>query len=185
MAEEDIMMHTANKLGFLHIEKEAEIDASREVVFRALVQETSSWWGSPYLHSQTAKDIRFDAKVGGRLYEVWGEEEGAEWGRITVFRRNQKIELEGRLGMRGAVSGVLIINLEDKGPNKSIIKVFHRAVGEVHHRLEQAYGIGWHDLFSLRLKAYVESGKKYGIGYPPPSDALTISELVQYQVPNQ
>lgn len=178
-------MQTANKLGFLHIEKETEISASREVVFHALIQDTSAWWGSPYLHSQTAKGIRFDAKNGGRLYEVWSEDEGAEWGRITVYRKNQKIEIEGRLGMRGAVNGLLIISLEDSGANKTLVKVFHRAVGEVHHRLEQAYGIGWHDLFGIRLKAYVETGKKYGIGYPPPSEALTISELVQYQVPNQ
>ncbi|MDQ2717271.1 MAG: hypothetical protein M3Z08_20405 [Chloroflexota bacterium] len=49
----------------------------------------------------------------------------------------------------------------------TLVKLSHRAIGEVGERQQRGYAAGWQDLLGMRLKAYVEQGIKYGIGHEP------------------
>ena len=48
------------------------------------------------------------------------------------------------------------------------LRLSHRVVGQVTEETKAAYSGGWKDLLGVRLKAYVESGKRYGLGCEPP-----------------
>lgn len=167
----------AKSIGVLRIKQDVDIQAPRQRVFQALVEETSAWWGSPYLRDEAAAQAMIiEPRLGGRMYEVWGEHEGAEWARVTAFRLHELLELEGRMALAGAVTGVVSFRLETRG-EATRLHFTHHALGEMSPQVEQNYLKGWRDLLMLRLAAYVEKGVKYGIGHPPPVDAPVFDEL--------
>lgn len=149
-------------LDAIHIEQEVTIEASSRRVFDALTKEISAWWGAPYLVSEAAQDIVLEPELGGRFYEVWGENEGVLWATVTGIKWGERLELTGPIGMRGAVQAVVSFELEPKG-NATILRLSHQAVGEVTKETEENYGQGWQDLVGTRLKAFVETGKRHGI----------------------
>ena len=177
---EDVMSTAAKKvssiqpsaapaLNAIQIEQEVRIEAPPNRVFEALTQDVAAWWGAPYLHNQQATDIVLEPRVGGRMFEVWGEgkgkqeDEGALWAVVTAIERNKQLTLSGPMGMSGAVSGSIAYVLEPAGKSATTLKLSHRAIGEVTEEARQNYTFGWTDLLATRLKQFVESGKRAGV----------------------
>jgi DNA-binding transcriptional ArsR family regulator/uncharacterized protein YndB with AHSA1/START domain len=177
---EDVMSTAAKKvtsiqpsaapaLNAIQIEQEVRIEAPPNRVFEALTQNVSAWWGAPYLYNQQATDIVLEPRVGGRMFEVWGqskekpEDEGALWAVVTAIERNKQLTLSGPMGMNGAVSGHIAYMLEPAGKNATTLKLSHRVIGEVTEETRQNYSFGWTDLLATRLKQFVESGKRAGL----------------------
>lgn len=155
--------------GSLFIEQEIKLNASTRKVFAALTGDLSSWWGAPYLQdAKNAKSVHLEPKLGGRFLEKWSEDEGAIWAVVTNLKKNERIILHGSMAMPGAVYGTIRFDLEDeKGTTR--LKLSHHAVGEVNEDLQEGYRGGWEDLLGLRLKSFVETGEKMGIGHEPPT----------------
>ncbi len=175
---EDVMSTAAKKiasiqpsaapaLNAIQIEQEVRIEASPSRVFEALTHDVAAWWGAPYLVNQQATDIILEPRVGGRMYEVWGQteggEEGALWAVVTAIERNKQLTLSGPMGMSGAVSGIITYALEPAGKSATTLKLTHRAIGEVTEETRQNYSGGWSDLLATRLKQFVETGKRAGL----------------------
>lgn len=166
-------MKAAAPVGAVHIEQEVEIAAPPARVWEALTKEIAAWWGAPYLYStaasaEPAKDIRLDARLGGELFEDWGGGDGAVWGRVVEMRRGVLLELVGTFCVTGATHGVVDFELEAKG-KATILKFSHRAIGDFDdpEKLAAGFSEGWKDLLGTRLKAWVETGKKLGLGHEP------------------
>ena len=151
----------------MHIEQEVTINAPASKVFGAIINDFAGWWGAPYLISQQAENIVLEPKLGGRLYESWGGAQGALWATVTRIKDGETLELTGPMGMSGAVHSVTTFTLVsvDKA---TLVRLSQRVVGEVSESLQQGYTQGWGDLLGVRLKAYVETGKRYGLGHEPP-----------------
>jgi DNA-binding transcriptional ArsR family regulator len=137
----------------LHVEQEVQIEAKAERVFEALTERIGAWWGPPYCIEGGA--VILEAKLGGRLYEDWGDGQGALWGAVTQIKHNANLEITGSIGMSGAVFGVALFSLESKG-KATILKFSHRAMGEVSETQKKNYALGWQDLLGTRLKNLVE-----------------------------
>ena len=160
----------SDHVGRIEIEQEIVIEAPPSRVFHALTHDISSWWGPPYLHSRAAHDIILESEVGGRLYELWGDEQGALWAVVTAIRNDELLELTGAFGMAGPVYGTVAFSLESRA-SQTVLRLSHRAVGQVDVEVKMAYTSGWSDLLATRLKAFVEEGIRYGIGHDPPATA--------------
>lgn len=152
--------------GIIRIEQQITIDAPPAKVFEALTKRISAWWGAPYLIAQGARDLIVEPKIGGRVYEDWGAGAGALWATVTGLKKNEHIEWTGRIGMGGAVVGVVAYNLEPKGKG-TLLKLTHRAAGEVTPDTERNYGGGWQDLLGTRLRGFVERGERQGLRKGP------------------
>jgi uncharacterized protein YndB with AHSA1/START domain len=74
--------------------------------------------------------------------------------------------MSGRIGMGGAVAGLVTFELEPHG-EATVLRLSHRAVGELTEQQQGNYGRGWHDLLGRRLKAFVEHGERLGIRAAP------------------
>ncbi len=164
MAGVDQQVTTA--AGVIRIEQEVTIDAPPARVFDALTKNLGAWWGPPYLLGQSARDLIVEPTLGGRVYEDWGGGEGALWGTVTSLKKLDHIEWTGRIGMGGAVIGVVSYTLEARGKG-TLLKLSHRAAGEVTLDTERNYGGGWQDLLGSRLRAFVERGERQGIRKGP------------------
>ena len=146
----------------IQVEQEITIGASPERVFDALTNQVSAWWGAPYLLTDAPQAIILEPAVGGRLYEVSGEGEGALWATVTAIQKNHWLELTGPVGMSGAMHSVVSFALEPKG-EATVVKLTHHAVGELGEDTEANYSAGWQELVGVRLKAFVETGERHGV----------------------
>ena len=84
------------------LRNEVSVAAAPEKVFDCLLDITG-WWGSPYLMSREAVDIVLEPRPGGRVVEVWGTDEGSQWGTVTGIRRPRLLEITGTIGIDGPV----------------------------------------------------------------------------------
>jgi uncharacterized protein YndB with AHSA1/START domain len=150
----------------IDITEEVVIKAAPPRVFNAVTKEIAAWWGAPYLYTKLAKNVVLEPKLGGRVYEVWGTGQGRLWGTITQIRKNEWIEITGTIGMKGAVQGIVSFSLEPKGES-TLVTLTHHAIGQIGDEIKSGYVTGWNDLLG-RLKAFIETGKKYGVGHIPP-----------------
>ncbi len=149
----------------IHVVQEVPIQASPEAVFQALTDGMGDWWGAPYLYDQNSTDILLEAKLGGHVREVTSDGGGAIWATVIELRPNRILELSGLVGMAGAVAGLIRFEIEPKDGG-SLLKLDHRAVGEVSDETASNYTGGWNDLLATRLKAYVERGERMGVRAP-------------------
>jgi len=153
----------APSVGVFHIEQEVTIDAPPERVFDAITKDVAAWWGEPHMYDEErARDIRLEPILGGDFYEDWGNGEGAAYATVTLLRRPERLRMTGGMGMSGAVAGVIDIRLTPQGKS-TIVRLSHRAVGEVTAETRAGYDNGWKVLLSERLKAFVERGLRTGL----------------------
>jgi uncharacterized protein YndB with AHSA1/START domain len=71
-----------------------EVPLAPDDAFALFVDEIGAWWplGTHSLGGAETRACRFDAHVGGQLYEVVGErEERRAWGRVLAFDRPRRI----------------------------------------------------------------------------------------------
>ncbi|HEY6102006.1 MAG TPA: SRPBCC domain-containing protein, partial [bacterium] len=73
-----------------------------------------------------------------------------------------RLRMSGSMGMSGAVAGVIDIRLTPQGTS-TVLRLSHRAVGEVTEETRTGYRDGWKVLLTERLKAYVERGVRSGL----------------------
>jgi len=175
-----------DQLALFKIHKKIILNCTADTLFEAITKHTSAWWGQPYLQSKEAQDIIIEPRLFGKMYEVWGNDEGAEWGRVVGFKRNTFLEIEGRLAMPGAVSGVLYFNMETE--KVTTLRFAHYALGDINQSQVESFNEGWTNLLDVRLRAFVEQGARYGIGHPaPPSQASNQQEedVIHFEMPNQ
>lgn len=147
----------------IKIAHEVTINAPKEKVFLAMINNVGDWWGAPFLCTSNPKDLILEHWVGGRFFEqTENKNEGHLWATVSAFITNERIEFRGPMGMSEAVSGVVSWELETKNQATNV-KVFHYAFGPMGNETEGSYTWGWGELIGNRLKAFVEEGKKLGI----------------------
>ena len=142
----------------MHIEQEIRIGAPPSRVFCALTEEVGRWWGGGYRLQDERSAVRIDLRVGGHMYETSGER-SASWGMVTAVEPDRELELTGRMGMGGAVLGVIRYTLEPDGEG-TLLRLSHRASGEIDEKTESDYDTGWKYLLGDLLKSYVEEGSR-------------------------
>src|SRR4051794_15154403 len=64
------------------VELEIEIAATPERVWSSLVEETTFWWPKDFYTSAKTKAFRIEPRLGGLMYEDWGNGEGLVWFRV-------------------------------------------------------------------------------------------------------
>jgi uncharacterized protein YndB with AHSA1/START domain len=139
-------------------------------VFEAITRNIQAWWGKPYLQSPNIKVLILEPMIGGRFYEDWRDGQGVLWATVTLLKQDRLVELTRPIAMSGVAHGIVRFELTEEG-DATRVKLSHRAIGEVGKDDEAGYTTGWHDLVCVRLKAFVESGTRYGLGYEPPPQA--------------
>ncbi|MGD6962285.1 metalloregulator ArsR/SmtB family transcription factor [Fictibacillus phosphorivorans] len=141
------------KIDSFHIEQEVVIQAKKETVFKALTEDISSWWH--FRVGEKDSNLILEPKLAGRFYEDWGNGEGALWGNVTYYKRNEEIRLNGLLGMSGSVNSSYSYKLIEDG-DRTVLQLSHQAVGILEPHWEEAHRHGWNELLAENLKKFVE-----------------------------
>jgi uncharacterized protein YndB with AHSA1/START domain len=140
------------------IELAVSIAAPREKVWRALIEDTSRWWSKDFYVRDTAKGMVFEARVGGRLFEDWGEGAGVLWGTVFAFDPGRSFDLitHSSAAWGGPRTSMLHVELEDRDEG-TLLKMSDSVQGRVDDASAASLHAGWTMLFGDGLKPFVET----------------------------
>jgi DNA-binding transcriptional ArsR family regulator len=141
------------------------IAASRKLVFAALTEDPGGWWGHPYLRSD-ATNLTLEPKLGGLVVESW-DGGGAVVASITGWTDGRYLQLTGPFHL-GLALGIATFQLSDSDGGTSVQFSF-RAIGAIEPQLVERFAEGWTELVGVRLKTFVETGKRLGIAPDAPA----------------
>jgi uncharacterized protein YndB with AHSA1/START domain len=134
-----------------------ELGAKRDRVWRAITEETKAWWPKEMLVGGPDSQLVFEVRLGGRLYEQWGQGAGLTWYTVIAIDPKSTLDLAGHVTPRfgGPAISQLHIELADtaSGTRISITDgVLGRDRRDTGHRVTE----GWSLVFGNNLKKYVE-----------------------------
>jgi len=135
-------------------EIEIEIDAPKEVVYRAWFDDPNLWFYESEAVRETSP-TRCEERMGGRFYVELPDGGFNVIGEITMLKPNHKIRMRGDCTMNQAVLMNMTIAFEESG-GKTKVSIDHRMSGEVPDDFPEGFDEGWMDGL-VKLKALVES----------------------------
>jgi uncharacterized protein YndB with AHSA1/START domain len=152
---DDTTISTEPRIG--RVEMEITIDAPRERVWRALVEETPDWW-RPEFHAIKNSRFIIEARPGGRAYEDAGDGNGLVWYNVVGVIAPASLQLAGHLfsAYGGPAVTLVSIELTETPEGGTALKLTDSLLGRFN---ERELAEGWPYLFEGGLKKYVEGGR--------------------------
>lgn len=142
-------------------ELEIEINAPREQVWKAIVDETDAWWLPDFHMVGEGSVVEFDLNPGGRgLVEHKGDGSFLIWYSVQYYLPEQfKIYLLGNVApdWGGPSTSNLSLALEDSDQS-CVLRVSDAHHGKVSEDYINSLQSGWNQLFGEGLRGYVENG---------------------------
>lgn len=137
------------------VELEIVIRAPLERVWKALIDETNFWWPKDFYVSDKAQRFVLEPKLGGRMFEDWGNDAGVVWYEIFAFNPPYSIDLKGSLSVPyGPALSLLHLELQpDEQGTKFLLSDSVFGVSTDGGKSKQD---GWTQLFEVGFKTYVE-----------------------------
>jgi len=132
----------------LEVEHELAVAAPREKVFDALTR-MGEWWPHRF---REGSSVHLEPSVGGRFWEEWPEG-GALYATVTDVLRPERLRCAGPMGMGGPVNGLFAMELDER-PDGTLVRLSHRAFGDIDEETQAAYSQGWVGVFDA-LKAHL------------------------------
>ncbi|MCL4144574.1 UNVERIFIED_CONTAM: hypothetical protein GTU68_054583 [Idotea baltica] len=151
------METTANSLNIL---MEIPIQVGIQQVWDCLIKDISIWWRKDFHSSPKTKKFILEPKIGGRMYEDYGNDEGLLWANVIVLDSPQTLELKGHLTPEfgGPAVSFLKLSLKEDGEN-TILTLSDTVFGEVSEASRKSLQSGWELLFAESFKNYAERSK--------------------------
>jgi uncharacterized protein YndB with AHSA1/START domain len=143
--------------GIVTLEMEITIDAPRKEVWRMLTEEVHRWWPRDFYASADPKGMKFDATLGGRLYEESADGGGVLWYTVIAVTPGVSVDLAGHLttAFGGPAQTLLRLALREQG-KRTVLELSDAVVGNVGDRTEATLEHGWRALFEAGFKQFVE-----------------------------
>lgn len=136
------------------IEMAMEMNAPREKVFEAFINDTADWFYETEETKHT-HPARIDPRVGGKFSIYYENGDENLLAMVTLIKKNKELRLRGDFTVPQAFVANVTIKFEDsgKGTNVSIV---HRMAGDFSDDMPAGFDGGWLDGLE-KLKAHVES----------------------------
>ena len=152
------MTTTHDAAAVCRILMEIPIDAPRKRVWEALVQEADAWFVKDGGPGPQDKVFRFEARVGGMLYEDWGDGNGLLWGHVILCNAPETIHVAGDCSPEwgGPNRGIMIWELSE-ADGVTTVRFEHALHGSVSDETRASYEGGWKIQLTQGLKGYIDS----------------------------
>lgn len=139
------------------VEMEVEIAASAKRVWKALVEETGTWWPRSFYAGKAPKAFVLEPRVGGRMYEDWGDGAGLLWFTVVSLDPPRVLELAGHLfpAYGGPATSLVRIEISERR-GKSLLRLTDAIHGHLASDTDAKLDSGWKELFASAFKRYVE-----------------------------
>ena len=136
-------------------ELQIRIAAPQARVWKALVSETTAWWPKDFYASSATKQFVIEPRLGGRVYEDAGGEQGIIWYSVIGVEKPNFLLLAGFLAppFAGPATSLLRLALSAPSKTETLLEVTDAAFGCV---ADCNTAEGWSQIFDAGLRGYVE-----------------------------
>lgn len=142
-------------------ELEISINAPRERVWKAFIEQTNAWWLPEFHMIGEGSRITFDPRAGGCLIEELEGGGSLLWATVHMCQpKDFTIYLYGHTApdWGGPTTSCMKFSIESTGEEKCVLKVTDARHGRIDEKNLQELKHGWTWLLSDGLKKFVESG---------------------------
>lgn len=141
---------------------EVVINAPREKVWQAITADTSSWWPRDFYVDPDAKSFHIEPRIGGHMFEDWGDGEGAIWATVTLVKKNEKLRLSSEVWPEygGPARTIQCYDLSDADGGFTRLRFTDTMYGRILESSMASLNEGWNYLMGRALKEFVEQGKQ-------------------------
>lgn len=140
----------------VHVESELRIEAPPATVFKALCHEQHKWYPFTY-GGDRVRDIVFEPRVGGQVYEDWGKGAGHHYGTVVHYDPPVALAISGRLARATVLENAFVLEADG---DATIVRHGMTAFGDLSD--DDVEGIRSHgslSQFEAALRAWVERGE--------------------------
>lgn len=141
----------------VQIESELRIEAAIERVFAAMTVEQLHWY--PYNYGgERVQAIVFEQRVGGHVYEDWGDGNGHHYGIVTSYDAPRSFTMRGFLGGGTVLENRFVLRDDD---GATVLQQTMTAFGDLTD--DDVVGIRTHGdmkAFEPHLRAWCERGEE-------------------------
>lgn len=138
---------------------EVPIQAAPDAVWRALTDDIGRWWPGVFFCGSGPGSPRFvlEPRVGGRMYEDWGNGEGLQWATVVNVHRGKRLELHGVVGPAWGGPTAWYAAFEFIADGKGTrLKFSESGYGRITQDSLREKEKGWRFLWEGALRAYLE-----------------------------
>ena len=137
---------------------EIPIDAPKERVWEALVHEADAWFVRDPGPGPSDKTFTFEPRVGGMMFEDWGDGNGILWGHVILCNAPDAIHVAGDCSPQwgGPNRGIMIWELAETD-GVTTLRFEHALYGSVSDETCASYEGGWKIQLEQGLKGHIES----------------------------
>ncbi len=147
--------------GIMRVELSIPIEAPIERVWRGLTEQVDLWWPRDFFASRDPLRMRFDANLGGCLYEEGPNGGGVIWYTVIAITPGRSVDLAGHLtaAFGGPSQTILRLALSEQGEH-TVLDLTDSVLGNVGERTAATNEEGWRALFETGFKSFVESNRE-------------------------
>jgi uncharacterized protein YndB with AHSA1/START domain len=140
----------------VEVELEFRINAPRPRVWQALTQQVERWWPKQFCAKPAnAKAFRLEFKLGGRLYEDWGDGNGWVW--WTIHELDAAGFAFSCTGYEDfALHTCVRFSLKEEA-TCTVLKISDRIWGARAEEAVESHIQGWTWLFEDAFRSFVEN----------------------------
>jgi len=155
----DDMKQDESPVGTRNILVEVLIEAPLERVWKTMVLETSAWWHKDFYTTPDPAGFHIEPRLGGRMYEDWGDGAGQVWGHVNGLREPSYLQVVGDSSKEwgGPSRNIMTWRLEQEGATTRL-RLEHSIFGRITPEVEDSLVSGWNQLFRDCLKPFAETG---------------------------
>jgi len=146
----------------LDIQLEIPIAASLTAVWKALTSDIGSWWPKDFYVGPAPLGFVLEQKVGGRIYEDWGDGQGLLWATVLVFQKESKLQWAGDLSAEfgGPARSITTYTLHPKEDGTTVLAFRDTPYGKLSAGAVGGLTEGWKFLLEACFKPFAETGAK-------------------------
>jgi hypothetical protein len=125
------------------VRKTVTVDCTVDEAFRVFTTDAMSWWpvGSHSIHGDQVKDLVFEGREGGTVYELAEDGQTATWATVLTWEPPGRLVLAWEVGPTSAGTEVEVRFTDEGGRTR--VELEHRGWGAEQDDERSAYESGW------------------------------------------
>jgi DNA-binding transcriptional ArsR family regulator len=139
-----------------------EVTMSADIphTWKCLISDINLWWRKDFYTSPKTQAFILEPRVGGRMYEDYGNDEGLLWANVIVLDAPFVLELKGHLTPQFGGPAVSFLRLSLKeASGRTTLTLSDTVLGAVSEKTQADLKEGWGLLFGESFARYVEGAK--------------------------
>ncbi len=141
--------------------KTIEVPCGRQEAFKVFVDEMDTWWplakfSASVKFGTTAKGLRLDPRVGGKIVETSTDDTEHLWGTITKYEPHEYLCMDFHIGLPAETASVVEVRftvVEEERTRVVLTQSEWERFGEFAKMMYNGYPKGWIAIFDQAFKA--------------------------------